>query len=208
MVPSLTIAAPQPLHSSGSKPVPSYEIGPELDDRFEQFVRYKHGYKKVSAATVKWYRETFRIFLKFLVTKGVTKIDSSITSHIIDWIATLSTRPARPLSPFTLRSYTQALHSFFGHLETFDGFPDPFRLLEQPKVETDPFPKALAHEDCVRVLDGAQNTAWGDEFERCRAAPRLGVALYTGLRRGEVLRLKFTDVNLKDAWIHVESGKG
>jgi site-specific recombinase XerD len=208
MVPSLAFASPQTPHSGGTSPVPSYEIGPALDDRFEQFVRYKHGYKKVSAATVKWYRETFRIFLKFLVTKGVTKIDSSITSHIIDWIATLSTRPAHPLSPFTLRSYTQALHSFFGHLETFDGFPDPFRLLEQPKVPSDPFPKALTHEQCVRILDAAQNTAWADEFERCRAAAMLGVALYTGLRRGEVLRLKFTDVNLAEEWIQVENGKG
>lgn len=208
MVPSVALAVPQPPSTLGTSPVSSYEIGPELDERFEQFVRYKHGYKKVSVATVKWYRETFRIFLKFLVARGVIRIDASVTGHIVDWIATLGTRPVRPLSPFTLRSYTQALHSFFGHLEAFDGFPDPFRLLEQPKVETDPFPKALSHEQCVRVLDGAQNTAWADEFERCRAAAMLGVALYTGLRRGEVLRLKFTDVNLKDEWIQVENGKG
>ena len=209
MVPSLTPIAGPSGPGAGIPAAPrAYALGPELDARFEQFVRYKHGYKNVSLATVKWYRETFRIFLKFLASRDVVAIDCAITGHIIDWIATLSTRPVRPLSPFTLRSYVQALHSFFSHLEAFDAFPDPFRLLEQPKVSIDPFPKALEREDCVRMLDAVHNTEWADEYEHARAAAMLGVALYAGLRRGEVLRLKFKeDVNLDEKLIRVK-GKG
>lgn len=208
MVPSLVSAAAQPLRADQTVARASYSIGPELDARFEQFVRYKHGYKKVSAATVKWYRETFRIFLKFLATRNVASIDASIAGHIIEWIADLSSRTSRPLSPFTLRSYVQAIHAFFSHVEAFDGFPNPFRLLDFPKVDVDPAPKALDPEQCGRVLDAAENTMWADEFERARATAMLAIALYAGLRRGEVLRLKVEHVNLDEEWVLVVNGKG
>jgi integrase len=36
----------------------------------------------------------------------------------------------------------------------------------------------------------------------------IGLALYAGLRRSEILRLSFEDVNLADGWIRVVRGKG
>lgn len=205
MVPSTIPAAV--LRPAPAQATSAYTLGPELDARFEQFVRYKHGYKHVSAATVKWYRETFRIFLRFLASRGVAAIDATISHHIIDWIAELSGR-TKPLSPFTLQSYVQAVHIFFSHLEAFDGFPNPFRLLDFPKVDVDPEPKALDVPECERVLDAAENTMWADEFERARATAMLATALYAGLRRGEILRLKVVQVNLDEGWILVVNGKG
>lgn len=197
-----------PLQMRPTQAVSSYAIGPELDERFEQFIRYKHGYKKVSSATVKWYRETFRIFLKFLATRHVEAIDASVSRYIVEWISDLSTRRERPLSPFTLKSYVQAVHAFFSHVEAFDGFPNPFRLLDFPKVEVDPDPKALEPEQCERVLDAAENTLWADDYERARAVAMLAVALYAGLRRSEILNLRVQDVNFEEGWILVKCGKG
>jgi len=91
----------------------------------------------------------------------------------------------------------QAVHTFFSYLEAFDGFANPFRLLDFPKVDVDPSPKALDPEQCERVLDAAENTLWADEFERARAVGMLAMALYAGLRRSEILRLKVAEVNLE-----------
>lgn len=191
-----------------ANPVSRYTVHPELDLRFAAFTRHNQG-RRLTAATLKWYRETYAIFLKFLDGRSIGEIEASSAHEIVsDWMAAAN-EGERPISPFTARSYWQAMRGFFSYLERFDGFPSPFRLLQQPKVETNPFPKALSYDDCVRVLDAAQSTDWADEFERARAAAMVGVALYAGLRRGEVLRLQFNrDVNLDEQWIRVVSGKG
>jgi len=201
------VSPPIPLDATVA-PRRSYTIDPELHARFEEFLRYAQQFRNVSVATAKWYRETYKTFLKFLATRNVVVVDETIGSRIIDWIASSRERAERPISPFTARSYWQALRSFFVYLEEFDGFANPFARLKAPRVPIDPFPKALTRAECIRVLDAAHNTRWADAFERARAAAMLGVALYAGLRRKEVLQLHFTDVNFDERWIRVRHGKG
>jgi site-specific recombinase XerD len=195
----------QPVESPTRR---SYTITPELSTRFDEFLRYARQFRNVSVATTKWYSETFATFRKFLASRDVDAIDENVGSLIIDWIASSRERVNRPISPFTARSYWQALRSFFVYLEEFDGFANPFTRLKAPRVPTDPFPKALTHEQCVRVLDAVHNTRWADGYERARAAAMLGVALYAGLRRKEILELRFLDVNLEEQWIRICHGKG
>jgi integrase len=154
---------------------------------------------------MKWHRDVFDMFVEFLGAAGVTIIESSNAAALIqEWI---SRARQRGLSPFTVQTYWRGLRALFVFLEKTDGFPNPFRQLDSPSIP-DTLPKALTEEECVRVLDATHNADWADGFDRARAAAMVGMALYAGLRRSEILHLTFSDVNLDDGSIRVVRGKG
>lgn len=184
----------------------SYGVPDALRDRFVAFHRDSLRYRRVSPATAKWYRDTFRTFLKYLAAENISVIDANAASVIREWLASSLDR-ARPISAFTSKSYWQALRAFFVYLEDTDGFPNPFRRLKQPATP-DALPKALTYEQCVRVLAAARNAEWRSPYERARAVAMLAMALYAGLRRNEILALEFRDVQIADQRIVIPRGKG
>jgi integrase/recombinase XerD len=196
--------------SPGDPPATQYGVPDELAARFEAFVRDSLRYRQVSTATAKWYRDSFRTFLKYLASERVSVLGANAAALIREWLATaLEGTKRRPISPFTARSYWQALRAFFVYLDATDAFPNPYRALEEPIVP-DTLPKALSFDQCVRVLDAARNTDWTSPFERARAVAMIATALYAGLRRKEILALRCEDVDLdaEHPTIFVEKGKG
>jgi len=181
-----------------------YAVPSELQAAFARFVTHARDYRNQSPTTVKWYRDVFDQFLAHLAADGVAMIDGTAAATIEAWIAAAR---RRGISPFTAQTYWRSLRAFFTYLERVDGFPNPFRALAAPAIP-DVQPRALSEEDCVRVLDAAHNTPWANDYERARAVAMLAFALYAGLRRSEILRLAFTDVNLADGAIRVVRGKG
>lgn len=185
---------------------PSYGVPDALHDRFMAFHRDSLRYRRVSPATAKWYRDTFRTFTKYLAAANISVIDGNAALVIREWLASSLDR-ARPISAFTSKSYWQALRAFFVYLEDADGFPNPFRRLKQPATP-DALPKALTYEQCVRVLAAARNAEWRSPYERARAVAMLALALYAGLRRNEILALESGDVQIADQRIVIPRGKG
>ena len=181
-----------------------YAVADELPAAFARFVAHARDYRNHSPTTVKRYRDVFDRFVSHLHAEHVTTIDATSAVTIEAWIGGMR---RRTISPFTIQTYWRGLRAFFVYLEHVDGFPNPFRTLPPPAIP-DVQPKALSEEECVRVLDAAHNTDWADAYERARAAAMIGLALYAGLRRSEILRLTFADVNLDDGWIRVVLGKG
>jgi len=202
--PSAAISAAL-THSAAATAQASYSVTNDLPTSFARFMSHARGYLNHSARTVKWHADVFRMFVTFLDENDITVLDiQNAASSIEQWIVSSRTRG---ISPFTVQTYWRGLRDFFVYLERTEEFPNPFRHLAIPAIpETQP--KALSEEDCVRVLDAAQNTEWRDGFERARAAAMIGCALYAGLRRSEVLHLAFSDVNLNDGTIRVVLGKG
>jgi site-specific recombinase XerD len=182
----------------------AYAVADELPAAFARFVAHARDYRNHSPTTVKWYRDVFDRFVSHVNAEGIATIDAMSAGTIEAWIAGMR---RRQISPFTIQTYWRGLRAFFVYLEHVDGFPNPFRTLPPPAIP-DVQPKALSEEECVRVLDAAHNTDWADAYERARAAAMIGLALYAGLRRSEILRLSFADVNLDDGWIRVVLGKG
>lgn len=185
---------------------PTYDVPDALHERFLAFHRDSLRYRRVSPATARWYRDTFRTFLKYLVAKNISVIDANAPLVIREWLASSLNR-ARPISAFTAKSYWQALRAFFVYLEDADGFPNPFRRLKQPPTP-DALPKSLTYDQCVRVLAAARNAEWRSPYERARAVAMLAMALYAGLRRNEILALEFGDVQIADQRIVIQRGKG
>jgi site-specific recombinase XerD len=202
-------AWPKPSHDAGGPEQPiaaprGYGVADDLPAAFARFVAHARDYRNHSPTTVKWYRDVFDLFVSYLHAEGIARIDATAAGTIEAWIGGLR---RRQISPFTIQTYWRGVRAFFVYLEHVDGFPNPFRMLPAPAIP-DALPKALSEEECVRVLDAAHNTDWTDAYERARAAAMIGLALYAGLRRSEILRLSFEDVNLDDGWIRVVRGKG
>jgi site-specific recombinase XerD len=191
--------------SDPQAPLSAYDVADAFPRAFARFTAYARSYRNHSATTMKWHRDVYDMFVDFLGAAGVTTIESSTAAPLIqEWT---SRARQRGLSPFTVQTYWRGLRSLFVFLERTDGFPNPFRLLHTPAIP-DTLPKALTEEECVRVLDAAHNTDWSDAFERTRAAAMIGMALYAGLRRSELLHLSFSDVSLEDGSIRIVRGKG
>jgi integrase len=99
------------------------------------------------------------------------------------------------------------LRIFFNDLEKRDGIPNPFAKRRAPALPAR-VPKAYSAKDCAHILTATQNIPWASEYDRTRAVALFGTMLYAGLRRGELLRLNFTDVNLDAGTIRIVRGKG
>ncbi|MFA6954292.1 MAG: tyrosine-type recombinase/integrase [Thermoanaerobaculia bacterium] len=198
-------ANPSTPLAAGASPVLAYRVADELPAAFARFVTYARSYRNHSATTMRWHREVFAMFVDFLGTVAVTTVEPHTAAALVqEWIARAH---ERRLSPFTVQTYWRGLRSFFAFLERADGFPNPYHQLAPPAIP-DALPKALTEAECLRVLDAAHNTDWRDAFARARAVAMIGMALYAGLRRSEILHLAFTDVNLDDGSIRVVRGKG
>lgn len=194
-----------PPRDAARAAVQAYRLADELPQAFARFQTYAQAYCNHSPMTLRWQRDVYDMFVAFLATEAVTTVEAHQAAALIqEWIARAR---QRGLSPFTVQTYWRGLRALFAFLERTDGFANPFRQLVAPAIP-DTLPKALSEDECLRVLDAAHNADWPDAYERARAAAMLGLALYAGLRRSEILRLGFTDVNLADGSIRVVRGKG
>ena len=107
----------------------------------------------------------------------------------------------------TLNTYWRRIRSFFRWLDRQHGLPNPFEALRPPSVPAR-LPKARSPEECLRILEATEHYPWPDAFERVRNLAVVATALYAGLRRKELVGLKFLDVDLDDGTLRVVGGKG
>lgn len=178
----------------------------ELDTRFEEFADYVFTVRGHSPTSIRGYREAYKSFRRYLATEVTLPPDKfqAAVFGIERWVQSNRTRG---LGPVSANTYWRALRTFFNDLEKRDGFENPFRGLKAP-----PSPgytgKAHKTDECLRILATAENYPWETPLERTRAVAILGIILYAGLRRTELLKLEFRDVNLEEGTIRIRCGKG
>lgn len=174
----------------------------DFDRRYADFIAYAEHSLGHSAATLRGYRDAYRNFRRYLL-EGARPLAEKLFD-IPDWVGW---NARRGLGRITTNTYWRQLRSLFADLEGRDGVYNPFRTLKPPRLP-DHQPKAFRAEDCRRILAAAENVPWPTEFERRRAVAVLGTIIYAGLRRGELLHLAFTDVDLPTGTIRIRNGKG
>jgi integrase len=69
-------------------------------------------------------------------------------------------------------------------------------------------PKAHSAKDCSRSFTAAENIPWRNAYEHHLAIALFATILSAGLRRGELIKLQFIDVNLEAGTIRISRGKG
>lgn len=161
-------------------------------------------------ATVRWLRDGYRSFRSFLredIRRETTFLGGDAVKQVElveEWVVWLR---RRGVSHTTVCTYWRSLDAVFRRLEMTGGMFNPFTCLRPPKARP-PLPKALTRDAAEELLHRVQNLPWRTAFERRRNLALVGLMLLAGLRKGEVLKLTMSDVDLEAGTIHIERGKG
>jgi site-specific recombinase XerD len=198
---ALTPAAPDPA-------ILRFQTLEDLDVRFAEFLDHAAYVRGHSRDSIRGYKGTYGNFRRFLQSHA----NASLATRLFDiegWIAWNRKRDGRqPLSSVTVNTYFRQLRPFFRDLAERDGLPNPFDGLRPPRLPKQRLPKARTFAECQHILATAEHYAWPTSFDRWRAVAIFSLFLYAGLRKGEVLRLGFNDVNLRDGTLFIASSKG
>lgn len=157
--------------------------------------------RDLSSRTIESYKQELRQFHRWLVeTHGE---DAEITARYIREY--MASRFARGNSPGTVRGSITALRAFYGFLikdEVITESRNPMRLVDSPRASL-PEIRPLTMEEILRLLD----TLDKNKLLSYRNYVICLLILDTGLRIGEVTRLKVEDISLDKCSIKV-NGKG
>lgn len=168
-----------------------------------QFCDYSKYFKGYSDATIKRYRSSISIFCRFA---QISNIEEVTTQNVQAWF--FNGRSKRNWSVQTFLSYHKSLTVFFawclknGHMTI-----QPLEGLAIPKLEHK-LPTKLTKQDSLRLLEIVYNYPYQSRFVQYRNHAMFATLIFAGLRKKELLNLKYTDVDLVNQTLFVRLGKG
>ena len=84
---------------------------------------------------------------------------------------------------------------------------NPIEDMEVPRLENR-LPKAITKQDALKLLEIVYNYPYPHHFLRYRNHAIFATFMFAGLRKGELLNLKLTDVDIENLTLFVRLGKG
>lgn len=171
-----------------------------LAERFYEYSNYMKGYSK---HTIRRYRQSIRFYIEY---SGIETIDEVTPENVRSLF--YHGRTQRDWTPNTFICYYKSLVVFFrwcmrqGLLEK-----NPVEDIECPRVEKK-LPNKLNQQDALRLLEVVYNYPYKYKFLRYRNHAIFATFLFAGLRKSELLNLKFMDVDLDNLTLFVRQGKG
>jgi site-specific recombinase XerD len=178
-----------------------------LNDQHRLYLDHATYVLSHSKTTIKTGVTAYQNFRQFLLSRGAERQPSPLAVKVHHLDAWVGWNRRRGLSAITTNTYWRALRPFFNYLEKNDGFTNPYHGAKAPAFQL-PLPKALRAEDLLRILSSARNYPWNSALQRERAIALFGTMIYAGLRRSEILKLEFADVNLQEGTLLIRRGKG
>jgi site-specific recombinase XerD len=168
-----------------------------LEESFHSYTLHTRGF---SPDTVRRNRNAYRLFFKHC---DIVEIEQATADVVRRWI--FEGRTQRNWSPATCRTYHKSLKVFFDwcvrekHLAT-----NPATDIELPK-NAQKIPRKLTRQEALRV---AYNSPTPNRFVRIRNHAIIATFIFAGLRKKELLQLKFAEVDLANLTIFIRCGKG
>ncbi len=177
----------------------------KLDSLFEEFIELQQFSSGRKLATIKGYRAAYELFRKLVPT-----IDepSALTSKAVSgFFRELQIRKRivgkgqikSGVKSSTVLTYRSKLDVFFNWLKVKNIIKDsPFDGVDRPNVSyTDR--KFIAREDIEKILVAITfNIPWVNNLVKKRNISIFSILLNCGIRKGELLGLKITDLNFKN----------
>lgn len=169
----------------------------------QQFCAYSLSFKGYSKNTIRRYRTTISSFSKFT---GITTLDQVTDENIRQLFYT--GRIERRWSVNTYIGYRKTLLVFFRwcvknrYLEK-----NPVLDIEVPKMEKR-LPTKLTKQDSMKLLELVYNYPYDYTFLRYRNHAIFSTFIFAGLRRQELLNLKYADVDTENLTLLIRQGKG
>lgn len=172
-----------------------------LCQKFYEFSRYE---KNFSPRTIQRYRQIILFYCKHSQINEIEDVNlDNLRKLFYHGRANLNWTTS------TYLSYYKTLRVFFrwcikeGHMH----ISNPTEGMELPKVEKS-LPKALTKQDAERILETIRNYPYESKFLRLRNYAIFATLIYTGIRKQELLNLKYADVDIENLTIFIRQGKG
>lgn len=171
-----------------------------LSQKFFEYSKYIKGY---SPYTIARYRQVINYFSAFANISEIDEVTPENTRNLFYY-----GRTEQKWTPNTFICYHKSLGVFFrwcikeGHLKN-----NPIEDIEVPKLEKR-IPEKLTKQDAMKVLEVVDNYPYQCNFLRFRNHAIFSTFIYTGVRKKELLNLKFTDVDIENLSIFIRQGKG
>lgn len=179
-----------------------------LAELHERFCAEAENIRRLKPKTIKWYREGFQSLLRFKLYQHARQLNELELSDFMFWGMKEQSWKER-----TLMAYYNSLNSFFNWCVKKQALEvNPLKNIPRPKLPQQ-LPKALSQADAVRLFECVQIMPVPKEykppiFHKRRNIAIFAMFLFTGIRRQELIDLKFTDINLEEETVSVRDGKG
>jgi len=180
----------------------------DLDEEAARAMQHGLAVQGLSPQTIRWWRISYAQFRRFLADEDrafrFLRGEPDAQARVLEeWIAELRRRGAKH---GTVRAYWSAIVSLFDRFTTMHGVWNPLRQFRRPRASR-PIPRALYKPDAERLLAHLSH-ARGTPFLVARNLALVGCMALAGLRRGEVLRLNFKDVQVAARTLRIIRSKG
>ncbi len=175
----------------------------KIQPLLHRFCDYSTFIKGYSPETIRRYRQITGFFRRWAEIDDTDQIDDKLVRQFF-----LYGRSERNWSANTFINHHKTLVVFFrwcvreGYMER--NFAEDIEL---PRLEKR-IPPKLTRQQAMKILEFAYNFPYPYRFLRYRNHAIFATFLFAGLRKKELLNLKFADVDLENLSIFIRQGKG
>jgi site-specific recombinase XerD len=169
----------------------------------QQFYDYSLHIRGYSKETVRRYKYVINSYRQYTGIKNINEVSNENVRSLLFY-----GRTQKKWQVNTYIVFYKSLVVFFrwcrkeGYLKD-----DPMKDIEVPALHKR-IPPKLSKEDALRLLDVVYNYPTLSKFIRYRNHAIFAIFIYAGLRKSELLHLKFTDVDLTGMSLFIRQGKG
>ncbi len=171
-----------------------------LGDQFYDYSNYFRGYSK---PTIRRYRQAILFYCKFAEIDTIEQVSTENLRALFFY-----GRSQRNWKANTFFSYHKSLSVFFnwckdkGYIKV-----NPIDEIEVPKHDKK-LPSKLTKQDAFKLLEIVYNYPYQTKLVQYRNHAIFSTFLFAGIRKKELLNLKFTDIDIENLTLFVHQGKG
>lgn len=172
-----------------------------LAQKFYDYSSYMRGYAK---PTIRRYRQVINFYCNHANITELEQVNPDNARELFFY-----GRTERQWSPNTFICFHKSLGVFFRWCiqEKYMQPPNPMEDIEIPKLEKR-LPSKLTKQDAMKLLEVVYNYPYKYKFLRYRNHAIFSTFIFSGIRKKELLNLKYGDVDLENLSLFINQGKG
>lgn len=170
----------------------------------QSFYDYSLSIRGYSKDTIKRYKYTIDFYCKFANITDINQVSVENVRALF-----FNGRSERNWTVNTYLVYYRSLTVFFRWCisQGFMEQKNPIPAIEKPRTEK-ALPDKLTKQDTIRLLEIIDNYPWQNKFLRYRNHAMFATFLFTGIRKQELLKLRYNDLDVENLSVFVKNGKG
>jgi site-specific recombinase XerD len=172
----------------------------------ESFLAYMKIEKMASPVTIYSYRIELKKFFDFISSENISDLNLISTRTVRQYF--FQAKENRGLCQSSVSKIIATVKSFFNYLEEEDSIvKNPTRKIRVPKKKNK-IPTVMSKYEVDLIIRSVDFAPYRCRKNNTRDKLILSLLYYTGIRRGELLNLNWTNINLSRSTVTIRSGKG